>query len=129
MEAGAADAAAGGARLALVSAVAVVALGDSLSRADRRVTVVGREGEVVAEAAATFSRAGAGATLRAGARVGTTMPRVTCDEASGKPLRAMGAEAAGAAEEGAAAARGCTGFGDGTADGLLSQRLSSSSTS
>jgi hypothetical protein len=128
MEAGAADAAAGGARLALVSAVAVVALGDSLSRADRRVTVVGREGEVVAEAAATFSRAGAGATLR-GARVGTAMPRVTCDEASGKPLRAMGAEAAGAAEEGAAAARGCTGFGDGTAEGLLSSRLSSSSTS
>lgn len=123
MEAGAADAAAGGARLALVSAVAVVALGDSLSRADRRVTVVGRDGEVVAEAAAAFSRAGAGA------RVGTTMPRVTCDEASGKPLRAMGAEAAGAAEEGAAAARGCTGFGDGTAEGLLSSRLSSSSTS
>ena len=61
MEAGAADAAAGGARLGrgaeatwltLVSAVAVVVLGEAPSSADRRVTVVGRVGEVVAEAAA-----------------------------------------------------------------------------
>ena len=61
--------------------------------------------------------------------VGTSMPRVTGDEAAGKPLRVMGA-AAGAAEEVAAAVLGgCTGFGDGAAEGLLSSRLSSSSTS